>query len=526
MKTKLHPSFRVLLCVGSSLPLLQAVELPNIFSSHMVLQRGVAAPVWGKAAPGAQVTVSFGGQTRTVTADGGGKWMVRFEPMAANAVPQTLTVTEGAQTVKFDDVLVGDNWLCSGQSNMEWDLNSSANPDQERAGVVNYPQIRFFRASEHLATPAPLDNAPGTWNTMTPESVRPLTAVGYFFARNVHEAVKVPVGIIQSAWGGSPIEPWVTPAGFRMVPELADYSQRVDRFDPSTPAGREMQKEIVGKVAAWLPGAREAAEAGRPMPAMPEWPKPDNSCTMYNGMIAPLVPFGIKGALWYQGESNGGEGISYFHKKQALIGGWRKAFGVGDFPFYFVQLANFQNPNPDPAGGDGWARVREAQLKSLEIPNTGMAVAIDLADAGNPGDIHPRNKQDVGARLAQWALHQTYGMKDVVPSGPLYKSAARAGNRLKVSFEWVGGGLMVGKKTGLEPVKEVAGGQLKGFAIAGADRKWVWADAVIEGNTVVLSHPEVAEPVAVRYAFSMNPDQANLYNRAGLPASPFRSDDW
>lgn len=526
MKTNALRPFHATLALVAPFATLHAVELPNIFSSHMVLQRDVPAPVWGKAAPKASVTVTFAGQSKTATAGEDGKWMVKLDPLKANATPQTMTVAEGASMVKFDDVLVGDNWLCSGQSNMEWDLNSSANSQQERDDVVNYPGIRFFRAAEHLSTPAPLDNAPGTWNVMTPDSVRPLTAVGYFFARKVHQEIKIPVGIIQSAWGGSPIEPWTTPAGFRMVPELAEYSRRIDLFDPATPAGREMQVDFVKKISDWLPLAKEAAAAGKLMPPMPEKPKPDNSCGMYNGMIAPLVPYAIKGALWYQGEANGGEGISYFHKKQALIGGWRKAFGVGDFPFYFVQLANFQNPNPNPEGGDGWAKVREAQRKSLEIPNTGMAVAIDLADEGNPGDIHPKNKQDVGARLAQWALHQTYGKKNLVPSGPLFKSAKADGNKLVVSFDWTGGGLIVGQKKGLDPVKEIPGGILKGFAIAGADKKWVWANATIDGKNVVLSHNDVPNPVAVRYAFSMNPAQANLYNKEGLPASPFRSDDW
>ncbi|MCX6346200.1 MAG: sialate O-acetylesterase [Armatimonadetes bacterium] len=526
MKKSLFGIAGAALILAISAAAVQAVELPNVFANHMVIQRDIKAPVWGKAAANSTVTVEFAGQKKTATADAGGKWMIKLDPMKANAKPQTMTVSEPPSVVTYEDVLVGDNWLCSGQSNMEFDMNGTTNSQQELADAVNYPTIRFFRATEHISTPTPLDNAPGTWNTLTPDSARQLTAVGYFFARRINKEIEVPIGVIQSAWGGSPIEPWTTPAGFRMVPELADFSNRIDMFDPTTTVGKELQKDIIKKVSEWLPAAQAAVDAGKVMPPVPDTPRPDGTCGMYNGMIAPLVPYGIKGALWYQGESNGGEGISYFQKMQALIGGWRKAFGVGDFPFYFVQLANFQAPNPNPEGGDGWAKVREAQRKSLEIPNTGMAVAIDLADAGNPGDIHPKNKQDVGGRLAQWALYQTYGKKDVVPSGPLFKSAAADGNKLTVTFNWVGGGLIVGEKKGLDPVKAIAGGTLKGFAIAGEDKKWVWADAKIVGKTVVLTSAECQNPVAVRYAFTMNPDTANLYNKEGLPASPFRSDDW
>ena len=517
-----------------------AVELPSIFDNHMVIQRDVKAPVWGWAPAAATITVEFAGQTKSATVDSTGKWKVVLDPMKANPRGQAMTITESTQSegtsatpprsllssVKFDDVLIGDNWICSGQSNMEWGMDGTTNSGQELAVVVNYPTIRFYRIPDHISRDLPQENCPGKWNVLTPESARQLTAVGYFFGRRLNKELNIPIGLVQTAWGGTAIEPWINPAGFRMVPELADYAKRIDMFDPSTAVGRQTAEELIQRVSDWLPTAKAAIQAGKAMPPMPEAPRRDNSCGIYNGMIAPLVPFAIKGAIWYQGESNGGEGISYFHKMQALIGGWRKDFGVGAFPFYWVQLANFQNPNPNPEGGDGWARVREAQRKSLEIPNTGMAVAIDLADVGNPGDIHPKNKQDVGWRLAQWALFQAYNKKNLVPSGPLFKSVKVEGSKIRVSFDYTGGGLIVGEKKGLEPVKEVVGGKLKGFAIAGADKKWAWADAAIDGKTVVLSSPEVPSPVAVRYAFSMNPDTANLYNKEGMPASPFRSDDW
>jgi sialate O-acetylesterase len=227
--------------------------------------------------------------------------------------------------------------------------------------------------------------------------------------------------------------------------------------------------------------------------------------------------------LWYQGESNGNEGASYLYKLRVLIGGWRKLWGQGDFPLYVVQLPNFQQANDNPAGGDGWAKIREAQLKALAIPNTGVIITIDV---GEPGNIHPKNKFDVGERLARWAVAKDYGKKDLVYSGPLYKGMKVEGNKVRISFDHVGSGLMVGKKEGRRPTEEVKDGQLKRFAVAGADKKWVWADAVIEKDTVVVSSPDVPNPVAVRYAFSGNPEGCNLYNKEGLPASPFRTDDW
>ena len=244
---------------------------------------------------------------------------------------------------------------------------------------------------------------------------------------------------------------------------------------------------------------------------------------MYNGMLHCVVPFAIKGALWYQGESNGGEGDEYAAKMRALIGGWRKIWQQGDFPFYYVQLANWQEANQNPAGGDGWSRHRMAQLESLSIPKTGMAVIIDIGDGP---DIHPKNKFDVGERLARWALRHDYGKQDLETSGPLFQGATFADGKATVSFTHTGTGLMVGKKNGRQPTEADSSGKLQRFAIAGEDKKWVWGQAVIEGDKVVVTSPEVPHPVAVRYAFSMHPAGCNLYNKEGLPASPFRSDKW
>jgi len=310
--------------------------------------------------------------------------------------------------------------------------------------------------------------------------------VGYYFGRRLQKDLGVPIGLVGSNWGGTRIEPWTTLDGFRSVPELEGIAKKVEAYDKTTKVG-----------------------GGHPS-------------AIYNAMVHPLAPFAMRGAIWYQGESNGNEGVSYYHKKKALVNGWRKLFNP-NLAFYWVQLANFRNPNDKPAGGDGWARIREAQLQALEIPHTGMAVIIDIGEAR---DIHPRNKQDVGIRLAHWALHQTYEKKAVVPSGPLYKSHKVEGGAIRVSFDHASGGLIVGEKVGLEPTKAVEGGKLGRFAIAGEDQKWHWAEATIDGDDVLVRSPDVPKPVAVRYAYSMNPVGANLYNKAGLPASPFRTDSW
>jgi sialate O-acetylesterase len=287
-------------------------------------------------------------------------------------------------------------------------------------------------------------------------------------------------------------------------------------------------KKAINELREWIPLAEDSVERGLNPPALPRFPPIRSGnrepTQIYNSMIHPLIPFAIRGAIWYQGESNGSEGVSYYHKKQALIGGWRTLWNQGDFPFYFVQLANYGKPTDDPAGGDGYSHVREAQRQSLAIKNTGMAGIIDIGEAGN---IHPANKQDVGLRLALWALGNEYGRKNLIFCGPLFKSSRVEQGAIRVTFEHAGSGLMAGIKNGLDPVTENPEGVLKRFAIAGEDRQWHWADARIDGtDSVLVSSPSVPSPVAVRYAFSHNPEGCNLYNREGLPASPFRTDDW
>ncbi len=501
------------------------VKLAAVFTDHMLLQRELSAPVWGTAEPGEQVTVRFAGQEKQTKADKNGRWLVRLEPLQASAEGRQLEA-QGSNTVAVEDVLVGDVWICSGQSNMEWSVGMSANAKEEIA-AARYPEIRLFDVEGHHSAPLPKNSLRGTWSLCTPESVARFSAVGYYFGRQLHQETGVPIGLIGTNWGGTRIEPWTPPVGFRSVPELKALAEKVNAGDPSTPAGKTAWSNYFSAVKNWAEQGSAALEEGRDLPPLPGTPGPQKHTepsAIYNAMVHPLAPYGVRGAIWYQGESNGGEGIEYFHKMQALIRGWREVWNQENFPlyFYFVQLANFQQPNPHPDGGDGWARLREAQRQALTIPHTGMAVTIDIGEAG---DIHPRNKQDVGRRLAQWGLRDVY-KKDVVVSGPLFRELKIEGNKARVYFDHVGDGLMVGRKEGLAQTQPVADGKLKSFAIAGEDRKWHWAEATIDGDTVLVSSPEVPNPVAVRYAYSMNPQGANLYNQQGLPASPFRSDTW
>jgi sialate O-acetylesterase len=501
-----------------------ALQLPKVFGTHMVLQQGLAVPVWGFAAPGQDVTVTFGAQTVKAKAGADGKFLAKLEPLTASKTGAQLKVSAGDDTVTCDDVLVGEVWLCGGQSNMEFTTGGVTNFGAERQDAANYPMIRHIKVNnDHSARPQTQVN--GDWQVCTPGSVGGFTAVGYFFARELVKALDVPVGLLNGNWGGTSIESWTPPAGWRTVPELKDWANRVDSWQTDTEAGAKAWADYLDKLKTWLPAAEAALAAHQALPPSPVEPGPGSDIQqptrLFNGRINPLAPFAMKGALWYQGENNGGEGISYYHKMRALINGWRAVWGEGDFPFYFVQLANFQTSNANNwAAGDGWARIREAQRAALAIPHTGMACIIDIGDAGN---IHPTDKQDVGKRLALWALAKDYG-KDVVWSGPLFKSMTVEGAKARIAFDCVGGGLMVGEKHGIQPTAAVPDGKLTWFAIRDKDGRWHNAEAVIDGATVVVSSPEVTEPTAVRYAYAMNPAGCNLYNKEGLPAAPFATD--
>ena len=502
------------------------VKLPALFADHAVFQRDVPLPVWGSAEPGEKVSVTLGKASgETVTAKDG-RWQVTLKAQPMSRTPLTLTVA-GKNTITIKDVLLGDVWLCGGQSNMEWGLGGCDAPEDIRS--ADFPLVRQFGVELHFAT-TPQKDVKGRWAVCSPQSAAGFTAVGFYFARRVHQETGVPIGLLRSCVGGTNIELWMAQETLMNTPALVAYG----KFMRDSLA--QYQKDLAASipaVEAWTAQARSAMKEGQPIPlppAMPEFPFGEKMfrprcVTLHNGMIAPLIPFAIRGVLWYQGENNAGnaaDGAQYLEKKRAMLNDWRKWFGTPTTPFYFVQLAAWQKPSNDPAGGDGWAYIRDAQRKCLTLPHTGMAVATDIGDAD---DIHPKNKADVGDRLARWALVNEYG-KSIVPSGPLYKQLKIEGDKVVVSFDHVGVGLMVGSKMGRKPVEEVKDGKLARFAIAGKDKKWVWADAIIVGNTVVCSHPDVPNPVAVRYGFTMNPAGANLYNRDGFPASPFRSDDW
>ena len=526
------------------------VRVSNLFGDNMVLQRDMPAPVWGTADPGEAVTVTIGDAHATAKADGRGEWSVNLPAMKANAAPQDLVIRGRDNTLTVRNVLVGDVWLCSGQSNMEITFGY-CNVTQDIAAAA-LPTVRCLRLA-HTSRAAPSREVPGQWMTCTPSNAVDFSGVGFYFARRLHQETGLPIGLIQSAWGGTRIEAWIPPCGYEMETSLPDYREEIKRRHQAYRA--EVGKSLAA-VEQWVADTRVALAlpvdqlptVGN-LPALPISPIVNPGlhnysypAALYNGMIHPLVPFAIKGILWYQGEANYGDGPEYYTKTRALVGGWRKLWNQppsqssgasgpppqgsgesgGDVPFYFAQLPNFEKPNPNPAGGDGWAHLRMAQLRCMQMTNVGMAVTIDLGESNN---IHPKNKRDVGERLARWALHNEYGRKDVAVSGPLYKSMTVENGKIRIRFDYVAGGLMVGKKEGAAPAVADDHGTLRQFAIAGDDGKWVWADAVIDGDAVVVSSPQVPRPAAVRYAYSWNPAGCNLYNKAGLPASPFRTDD-
>lgn len=639
-----------------------ALRPASLFSDHMVLQRGKANPVWGRATAGEQVTVRIGDQTVTTTASADGKWRAELPVLEAGG-PHTLRITDGKTTVTCSDVLVGEVWLASGQSNMNWSIAQSADPQKE-AAAANVPDIRLYTVprTPSLVRLEYVDNDP-SWQRCTSETVRNFSAVAYHFGRDLHESLGVPVGLIHSSVGGTPAELWTSPEGLRKLSDFAEEVERLERdlsdrpatrrryvaqlkewhrelerldehttggknrwwspehsvdhwqetgvpglwadgeladFDGSVRYRREFTlKEVdhdstyvlrLGRIddgdTTWIngelidssqdagvrrvyhvpagvlreglnviavrvldtggdggfvgpdtelvvqkhssPGKKPTVVArlagtwrfqkGEPLsresenkhlPPRPRDPlQPYQPGSLFNGMIAPLVPYGIRGIIWYQGESNAARAEQYRKLFPNMISDWRNAWGDEKLPFYFVQISSFMSDGDEPADPD-WARLRDAQLEALKLPNTGMAVTIDI---GDEKDIHPKNKKDVGLRLARIARAKVYN-QPVEFSGPTPGKPRVIGDAIYIPFKNTRGGL------------KHPGDQLKGFAIAGEDRKFRWAEAIIEGNVVVVSHPDVSEPVAVRYNWGNSPP-GRLMNAAGLPASPFRTDTW
>jgi sialate O-acetylesterase len=648
----------LLVLLSASIVVKAAVHLPAIISDNMVLQQQTKVRIWGSANPGERVTVTLQQKSSSTVADKQGHWETFLATGKAGG-PFELTV-KGDNLLTIKNVLVGEVWLCSGQSNMEWPLINTVD-GADTVAQAKYPDIRLFTVEKHTAA-APLADVEGHWVVTTPDEAAHFSAVGYFFGRELHQQLKVPVGLIHSSWGGTPAEAWTSHDAMLSAPELKPILDRYESSLNTLPQAKEayaralaqweeknlyidsgnkgealgyadpafaatdwskmdlpQQIETAGLLidgAIWFRKALDLPEswAGRDLvlnlppiddhdvtyfngtkigsigretansymvprkyvvpaslvragrnviavrvfdsageggfsrggamsigpanagetevislrgvwdykvelalePKHPDWgTRPEamgagnqnNPSVLYNAMIAPLVPFAIRGAIWYQGESNAGRAYQYRTLFPIMIRDWRRAWG-STFPFYFVQLANWHANKAEPDESD-WAELREAQLMTLREPQTGMAVIIDVGDAV---ELHPRNKLDVGRRLAQWALASTYGRK-IVPSGPLFDRYTIDGDKVRIHFKYSDG------------LKTIDGGPVKGFAIAGDDRRFVWADARIDGDAVVVSSSKVSKPVAVRYGWADNP-VVNLYNKAGLPASPFRTDDW
>lgn len=492
-------------CLAGAVAAHAAVRLPAVFGDHMVLQRGMPVPVWGWADAGEKVSVSFAGQTVTATADDKGRWRVKLPAMRASAKGRDLVV-KGSDTVTLHDVLVGEVWLCSGQSNMEFCVDARGkkvfNADQvvRRANhldirLINVPWVRAEDAQ---------DNFKGRWEVCTPKTVVQWTAVGYFFAVHLQKALGVPVGLVESSRGGTKIQPWIAPAGWKAVPQLKTQWQQIQAKQREWD---EMKIAYIKTIESWLEKAKAAIKANQVVPDPPHAPQGPltehwgQPTALYNGMIAPVQTYAIRGALWYQGESNTSDAGNYFRDLQALIGGWRTLWGEGDFPVILVQIApwgHYRTTVP---------KIWEDEIRaSRAIKNVGLELTMDI---GNLQNIHPKDKQDVGKRLALWALANVYGQKGIVYSGPTYAGMKVQGDQVVVSFNHLGGGLVT--SDGKAP---------NWFEVSGKSGKWHKADAKIQGDTVVVTAKGVDKPVAVRFAWSYRA-QPNLKNKAGLPALPF-----
>lgn len=482
------------------------VKLPSIISDNMVLQQETPATVWGWAEAGEQVSVKFAGKTAQATADAKGKWKVKLADLKPEDKGE-LTVA-GKNTLTIKNVIVGEVWVASGQSNMEWTVNGSKDKDEE-IKAADFPLIRMYTVKKNPQA-EPAEDTTGQWQICTPQTVPGFSAVGYFFARRLYQTTKQPIGIIHTSWGGTPAEYWTPKPVLAASKELKTY---LDGWDKAVASYPEARAKFDADLAAWKELTKTPAPEGKKHPNQPRPPRgePGNAtgmpASLYNGMIAPIINYGIRGAIWYQGESNAGQPDLYKVLFPSMIQSWRKGWG-SEFPFLFVQLANYMQRHEQPTDTN-WARLREAQLETLELPRTGMAVTIDIGEAN---DIHPKNKQDVGKRLALWAEATVY-FKDQEYSGPLPGGFQVEEGKARLTF-----------RNG-EGLKASDGGKIKGFSIAGEDRKFVWADAEVQGDHVVVSSADVPKPVAVRYGWADNPE-VNLINATGLPASPFRTDEW
>jgi sialate O-acetylesterase len=488
------------------------LTLPAIIGDHMVLQQKQANPIWGWDTPGTEVTVTFGNQVKKTTAAADGKWAVSLDPVTANATP-TKFVIAGTSTRELADVLVGEVWMCSGQSNMGMTVSGDWKAQVESL-ASNHPNLRLITVPIK-GTQEKQKDFTGQWQAANAQNCLNFSAVGFFYGRYLHEILGVPVGLINNAWGGSAAEAWIRRETIESDPRFANLVKSWTQRE-ATLSSEEEKAKYEASVVAWEAQTAAATASGATPPRKPQSPeqilggnaRPGN---IFAGMVHPTLGYGIKGVIWYQGESNAGRAWEYRELFPFMIEQWRAEWKQGDFPFYWVQLADFKNEVPEP-GDAQWAELREAQTRTLSLPNTGEAVIIDI---GESNDIHPKNKYDVAARLVRWALAKDYGIPNIEPQSPLYRDMTVEGDKIKLTFDHVDGGL-----------RTVDVSTVHGFAICGEDRKWVAAEAKITGaDTVEVQSKSVPIPIAVRYAWADNP-VCNVHSKNGLPLTPFRTDDF
>lgn len=491
--------------LSASLPALADVRLHPLFSESMVLPREHTV-IWGTANPGEAVLASIAKTSGTTIAAEDGSWKIHLKGLKPGG-PHDLVVTAG-NTITLTDVIIGDVWLASGQSNMEWPL-SKTSAAAEEISRADHPNVRFYVLRRKTST-EPLPEPEGRWVRCTPETAGGLSGVAYYFATETSATLKIPIGIIQNAYGGTPAEAWTPLEAIRANPNLAIIEPRWARIVAEYP---EKKAAFDDALARWEKDAATAKAEQKqppPRPLPPTDPQgPHAPASLYNALVHPLLPFPIKGVIWYQGEANTGRAPEYFDLLTTMIRSWRNAWGNQTLPFHQVQLAGFMPRKPQP-GDSNWALIREAQRRVAQAPHNGLASAIDI---GEENDIHPGNKRDVGLRLAALALSKTYGIPKIPAKYPEFESIKIVKNVARVTFKNADG------------LKDKNGKPLEGFAIAGDDAVFRWADAKLEGKTVALSHPDVPKPVAVRYAWADFP-ATDLVNAAGLPALPFRTDAW
>jgi sialate O-acetylesterase len=553
MKFKLLSFLFLVSVVYADFVYADGIALSNVFGDHMVIQRDTKVPVWGTGSPGGKVTVQFAGQSKTAVVEATGRWRLDIGPYSASSEPRDILVNSGDNTLRITDVLVGEVWLASGQSNMGSPVNSLT----DAADVLKKAQdqeLRFFMVTRKTAS-EPQSDLKGKWEISSPEAAKNFSAVAYFFASEIRKNQKCPVAVLQAPWGGTSIETWISLEGLKMNPPEAKMLQQWDKAveqylkikeNPQFVADYEKdlklwQLEVAPAYNAAMKEYNKAISEGKPVNKRPQpsRPEPNNPDPMgmpspsrrpgtptvnFNGMIAPLVPFAIRGLIWYQGENNGSAGLEYRTLMPRLIEDWRNQWkqpgAAKNFPFLYVQLPSC-GIDSEPVAEKGWPFLREAQLMALRVTKTGMAVTIDI---GDPKNVHPADKIDVGQRLALIARKVAYG-ENIVASGPIYKGfVVKQGGKVEIRFSETGSGLTIGQSPWYAPgVEPFPKDKLIGFFIAGNDKKWVEANARIEGQNVIVSSPEVPVPVAVRYGWASSP-RCNLYNMEGLPASPFRTD--